>query len=278
MRSFLRWRENAQSHNHFVTLISADVEGGFDKVDPHRLNLTDLNPLYTPWIRHWAANRSLQFRHNARLDPTTYITNNGIPQGSPLSPFLFGAYIKNLMDPRFIATPDATLIIISYVDDVLICMSASSRPALERLSKDSWDALTADASTIGLTFAENKTRTLHDRTETGGIGTSVDSLRYLGYWIETPQTRHPPPSYNKHLDHWTTKANYSFNFLRALSLRSYNSLRSTTILRILDACTRSMLLYGLEFWGWDHSLVRKADAFIFAAIRSLFDLPIATPH
>ena len=278
MQTYLRWRENAQDHDHLVTLISADVEGGFDKINPHQLHLTDLNPLYTPWIQHWAANRSLQFRYNAKLDPTKYITNNGIPQGSPLSPFLFGAYIKKLMDPRVIATPDASRIIISYVDDVLICVSASSHSALERLAKETWATLTTDAASIGMTFAENKTRTLHDRTETWGIGTSVDTLRFLRYWIETPPTRRSPPSYNHHINHWTTKANYSFNVLRALSLRSSKGLRSTAILRILDACTRSILLYGLEFWGSDTNLILKTDAFIYAAARALFDLPIATPH
>ena len=65
MQTYLRWRENTQAHNHYVTLILADVEGGLDKVGPNRLPLPDLNPLYTPWIRHWAANRTLQFRDNA---------------------------------------------------------------------------------------------------------------------------------------------------------------------------------------------------------------------
>ena len=64
----------------------------------------------------------------------------------------------------------------------------------------------------------------------------------------------------------------------AQGLRSDKGLRSTAILRILEACTRSMLLYGLEFWGSNETLTQKADAFIFAAIRTLFDLPIATPH
>ena len=34
MQCYLRWEEHARSFGHFTTLISADVEGGFDKVDP----------------------------------------------------------------------------------------------------------------------------------------------------------------------------------------------------------------------------------------------------
>ena len=41
---------------------------------------------------------------------------------------------------------------------------------------------------------------------------------------------------------------------------------------------RSILLYGIGFWGSCPNLVGKADAFMYSAIRALFDLPIATPH
>ena len=131
-----------------------------------------------------------------------------------------------------------------------------------------------------MSFADNKTKTLHGRQETWGMGTTVQNLRFLEYWIKKPDKTNStaPPSYRHHLDHWITKANFSFNTLRALTLRSDKGLCTSAIIRILDACTRSILLYGLEFWGSDQTLVKKADAFIYAALRTLFDLPIATPH
>ena len=135
MQCYLRWEEHSRSLADFTTLISADVEGGFDRVDPTRLAQTHLDPLYAHWIRHWASNRVMQFRPNHRLDPKQYIANNGIPQGSPLSPFLFGAYIKSLADPRLISSADSTRLVISYVDDVLICVSASSQASVEALAR-----------------------------------------------------------------------------------------------------------------------------------------------
>ena len=186
MQCFLRWKEHAQSLGHYTTLISGDVEGGFDKVDPARLSATSLDPAYTHWIRHWASNRIMQFRPNNRLDPQKYTSNNGIPQGSPLSPFLFGAYIKSLMDPRLLTSPDHTRLVISYVDDALICISADSRQAVESLARSTWASLNAEANDLGMSFAENKTSTLHDRLEDWGIGSTVNKLRFLGYWLENP--------------------------------------------------------------------------------------------
>ena len=63
-----------------------------------------------------------------------------------------------------------------------------------------------------------------------------------------------------------------------MTLRSDRGLRSSAILRILDACVRSILLYGIEFWVSLPALNQAADAFIYGALRNLFDLPIATPH
>ena len=228
MQCLLRWWENAHSRGHFVSLISTDIEGGFDKVDPRTLDDTDLDPRYIPWIKNWAANRALRFRHNNRLDPRAYLTNRGIPQGSPLSPFLFGAYVKKLTDPRILTDPDHTRLVISYVDDVLICVSASSPLAVETLAKDTWTSLVSVASNIGMSFAENKTKTLHDCLSPWGICSTVKQLRFLGYWLDTPppSARTAPPQFAYHVSHWITKANLAFNTLRALTLRSASGLRS----------------------------------------------------
>lgn len=134
MQCLLRWRENAHSLGYFTTLISADIEGGLDKVYPRTLGDTHLDPRYVPWIQNWAANRTMRFHHNNRLDPKIYTANRGIPQGSPLSPFLFGAYVKKLTQHRILANPNSSRLVFSNVDDVLICLSSSPPTALETLA------------------------------------------------------------------------------------------------------------------------------------------------
>ena len=83
-----------------------------------------------------------------------------------------------------------------------------------------------------MSFAENKTKTLHDCVCSWSIGSSVKHLRFLGYWLETPPppSRTAPPSFVYHVSRWITKANLAFNTLRALSLRSSTGLQCTIVL------------------------------------------------
>ena len=89
-----------------------------------------------------------------------------------------------------------------------------------------------------MSFSENKTKTWHDRIESLGIGPVQPKLRFLGYLLETPSpgNRLNPPTCEHHLLHWTTKANFVYNTLRALSTRSSKGLRALAILKILEAC------------------------------------------
>ena len=86
------WKAHASLTGPYA-IILADVEGGFDKVNPDRLGDTNLAQEYIPWIQNWCRNRSIVTRIDGRTDTSTYILNQGIAQGSPLSPYLFGAYI-----------------------------------------------------------------------------------------------------------------------------------------------------------------------------------------
>lgn len=163
---------------------------------------------------------------------------------------------------------------------MLICISASSTEQVKELAQAIWSEITQDALSIGMSFNKNKTKTWHDRVETWGIGSTSPKLRYLSYWIETPSPlrRLDTPTFNHHLQHWTTKANYMFNVICTLSMCSAKGIRTSAILQIIDACCKSMLHYGIEFWGHIPELIHKADSFVYSAMRALFDLPIATPH
>ena len=127
-RTLMNWKTKAESEGNWVTLIVGDVEGGFDKVDPGILTggNTDLDPRYNKWIRNWSTNRRISFRFNDMEDEMEYVTGRGIPQGSPSSPGLFRAYVKTIMYSDGLTEQEDDFLLISYVDDVLICIKGKT--------------------------------------------------------------------------------------------------------------------------------------------------------
>ena len=92
-------RKEAEREGKLTMLIAADIEVGFDKVQTSKIKTGDIDvdPKYRKWIYNWTQNRRMVFRFNGKLDDQEYVVNSGIPQKSPLSPYLFGAYIKQIM-------------------------------------------------------------------------------------------------------------------------------------------------------------------------------------
>ena len=126
--------------NWHKALLSLGVEGGFDPLDIDML--ADLLVArgcpseYVSWIRHWSSQRRVRFNLNGCIS-SEYFLSKGIPQGSPLSAFLFGLYVADIFRPRLPYSPSLRSITVSYVDDAGIVVAADSqemvRGELERV-------------------------------------------------------------------------------------------------------------------------------------------------
>jgi len=103
-----------------VGIVTMDVEGGFDKVAIDFLS-TVLYQRGCPenlkkWTMRWACRRSTRLRFHGKTSKVYYL-NKGVPQGSPLSPFLFGAYVADVFRPRIQTRMNFRRMVSSYVDD-----------------------------------------------------------------------------------------------------------------------------------------------------------------
>ena len=280
MTALMRWKQETRKRGHYQSIIVADIEGGFDKVEPSMLRESPIDKNYIPWILSWARNRTMRIRINGSTDNHTYTTNQGIPQGSPLSPYLFCAHIKKVMDGRIRDDGNTTRMVISYVDDAAICVSAKDKKDLQGHAQEIWDEMKEEAKKIGMDFAEEKTKTWHDHEAKWEIGRKEEKTRFLGYIISKPETgkRTQEEDWTAHTAHWQTKGNQVYNIIRAMTQRTEGGIRTVPALRLLYACTKTMLHYGIEFWGHIEKQTRATDAYMYEALRRLFDIPKATPH
>src|SRR5205807_2226025 len=128
----LEFLKHNEGYKRLILLMN--IEGGFDNISMDLLsdfltargcptNLQDC-------VRRWTTCRSLRFRFNGRVSKL-YHVSKGVPQGSLLSPFLFGAYVADVFTPRMRYSPGVHQLIVSYVDDGVIMVAARSCEAVQ---------------------------------------------------------------------------------------------------------------------------------------------------
>jgi retron-type reverse transcriptase len=118
------WR----SKRHVATLLSLDISGAFDTVNPIRLldilRKKGLPPWIVQWTQAFITDRSSSLVIQGH-ETAQFPIQAGVPQGSPLSPILFLFYTSELLE--LCNQPKEGLLGTGFADDVnLLAYSQST--------------------------------------------------------------------------------------------------------------------------------------------------------
>jgi len=264
--------EAACNHGLVTISLTIDIKGFFDYVNHNKLS-TIMHRKGIPlpkvkWVNSFLSNREAAICLDGRISDSRPV-ENGIPQGSPISPALSILYASPVYEEfqarlatRYIRqAPSATRLtpttLVGYIDDVNIYTSSTS--LIQNVA-----ALRADFIAI--------LRILH------GLGLSIDFIKCMlthftrQHNIDFPNITLPSPDgdivithnntmkwlgiifdskllFNKHVKAATNKAENIAKGLTMLS-NTVHGLHQHLLRTIYGACVRSIMTYASPVW-WD---------------------------
>jgi hypothetical protein len=122
--------------------------------------MDDIPKEYKNCVQSWCTGRKGKFRFNGRTSEKYNITA-GVPQGSPLSPYLFAIAMKNIAQPEIRETRKHRTITLSYVDDYTLLIGGKTTGERKKETEREWKRLKSKAEENGMNFADNKTKVFH---------------------------------------------------------------------------------------------------------------------
>jgi len=243
-----------KSPNHVGSMLSLDLSGAFDTVNPIRL-LDILRKKGLPgWIVRWI--RSFL---NGRM--TTLIIQGketepfeieaGVPQGSTLSPILFLLYASGLLD--ICNQPKEKISAVGFADDTNIFTYGTSTEANCRTLERIHERCLEWARKHGMKFAPTKYELIHftrSRTKfnlqasaTFGNAEKPPSqdVRVLGVWLDTKL------KWTAHARRLAKKASIQNGALTKLTASTWGA-SLTKSRQIYSSVVRPLLAYGAASW------------------------------
>ena len=239
---------------HDLVAVFFDLEKAFDTTwkhgilqDLYELGLRGNLPIF---IENFLSNRLFQVRVNSTLSDE-FSQEQGVPQGSVISPTLFNIKINSITNTLRQNT-DCSL----YVDDFLVCYRASSLSIIERHLQLQLNALQDWADVNGFKFSPQKTVAVHfskkrnsvrepdlylDKNHTARIPVREEA-RFLGVVFDRKLTFLP------HIKQLKASCQGALNILKTISGADWGADR-ISMLRLYRSLIRSKLDYGCIVYG-----------------------------
>ncbi|RUS72307.1 hypothetical protein EGW08_019930 [Elysia chlorotica] len=199
------------------------------------------------FIKNVMANRQFQVRVGPSLSDS-FEQEQGVPQGSVLSPIHFGIQINSITK-----TLQDDVNCSLYVDDFVVCYRASSIPTIERQLQLQLNAFQKWADTNGFKFSPQKTIAVHfcnkkfyrDPDLYIGRGQRIpveEEAKFLGVIFDKKL------SFIPHLKYLKKKCQKALNLIKTLSGTEWGADRES-LLYLYRSLIRSKLDYGSVVYG-----------------------------
>ena len=242
----------AFANGEHISAIFFDLEKAFDTTwkygimkDLHELNLRGNLPKF---IENFLKNRSFQVKVGSTLsDP--YVQEEGVPQGSILSPLLFEIKINSITK-----TLKSDINSSLYVDDFLICYKSRGKiDSIERQLQQQLKILEEWANQNGFKFSPTKTTAVHfcrkrscvKQHELNLYGQKLpvkNETRFLGVIFDRTL------SFVPHIKDLKTRCTTAINALKILAHPEWGG-DTETLLHLYRSLVRSKLDYASPIYG-----------------------------
>lgn len=246
------------ANKQIMILISLDLQRAYDTVWRHRvidlLKKWNIHGNMISYLTNFLSQRTFQLKIRD-FTSKTFTLENGVPQGSPLSVFLFQTAINNL--PDFIPKPIKSII---FADDTHIYVRGNSLPSLTKVLQNCLNELSKWCHNSGFIFSPHKSRCIlfsnkRNITKPKIYLNSVclpftENISILGLTFDSKLTWKP---------HILKTKKSAFNNLRVIKTLSHLEwgAESSILLNLYRSLVRSKLDYGSICYGNSNSNISK---------------------
>ena len=260
--------EKAWKQKNIAIGLMMDIKGAFDHVSRndliHTLAKLGVQSNLLRWIFSFLSKRQATLIIDNFLCPTRKVYT-GLPQGSPLSPFLWAIYIHQMflhlqkkfpesVNPSIV--DDITLIIEEKtLSEAIILAEEVSTEIIHWGNQHNLDFELPKSEAILFTRSRKIRKEAEDKeikiggTEKGAIKIKTEATKWLGFWLD------PALTFNHHKKIRFQQAKNAINQLSTLS--KCKGLPAKLIRNIQFAVPIAIALYGAEIWWKNQPTIGK---------------------
>ena len=254
-----------------TTAVFLDITRAYDMVfrpillfKLHKLGVRGHLAQYLVGFLSGARRFQLRFRS---IFSNTHVLENGLPQGSCLSPILFNVMINDLFD----TVPPGINFSLFADDSALWCTDSDSQHSIPRLQQalnniNDWSqkngCIFSPEKSAVVTFTKNTRMTEPSNLYLSGhIIKRASSFKFLGVVLDSRL------SMTKHISHIKSKCSRRMNLFRCIAGAGFGADRKT-LLQLYKTLVLPIIEYGsVAYAGGNDNVLKKLDTIQNAFIR-----------